>query len=341
MTLRKRYLIFRTFLFVGAALGTLAGVVLALQKTLGGPERVRYALEFREDISGLSASSPVTWEGKPIGKVEGAAAFAPGSDHPRVPIAVESTYAARFTTWTHFQLQANLVTGIQTIYVFRKDRGAETPAAPAEAPLAPGAVPFDQIDPSAGEQLRRDLAQAKEFAGKTLTKIDTEVTDVLKVVKEAIAKAEVQMEGAGKALEQTAKDSHEVLTKVGSILEEDRAALKATMENIRLFTDKDSPLNRTLDNLNRLTGPDGEVRRSLVELQGTLASVQVGLESVNRTLGSQEAGLSETSFQLRYAMVELRGLLETLNQDPSAVVWGKRRGAGGANEANGASGGGR
>ncbi|MBI3270045.1 MAG: MCE family protein [Planctomycetes bacterium] len=338
MSPKARYRI-GCWVFVSLSLAFFAGFLLWLWPSLRAPEVVEYTIEFREDVSGISPSSRVTWEGTLIGRVSRAPFLQAGSQHPRVPMAIEKRYAHLITTWTRFQLQANLVTGIQAIYAFRKDLSTpKTPSAepsPPESPCLPAAdgppldLPFEQTEFSTGEQLRRELIQTKEMAIELIDFIKTRLSQTIDVAKESMTKAGQNMDLVGTTFKSTAEETQNVLRQGGDILEANQASLKRSLDNLAAMLGPDAPLAKTLGNMDRLTGEKGEVTRTLASVQQALAATQDSLEAVNRTLASQEAGIAETAFQLRYAVVELRQLLDVLNRDPSQLLWGRTPSPGG------------
>lgn len=119
---------------------------------------------------------------------------------------------------------------------------------------------------------------------------------------------------------------------VRGLLEENRPALHATIDNVNEASAKIAPLlddlkktnaeaQKTIDNLNgTLTDNRPDVRKSVEDLRRLLTTANDVTDQLNRTLSSNGENIDEILNNFREASLNLRELTQTLKQRPYTLL---------------------
>ena len=170
MEIRARYVLIGLFVLVVIVGGF--GFIYRLSNGGGTGNRTTYRVEFDAPISGLSAGSPVLFNGLTVGEVTGLGLDAAKPGEVLATIAVDARTPVR--TDTHIGLVFSGLTGSAAVALV----GGSATAAPVAA--GPDGVPLLVADPAA----MKDLTAAARDA---LNHLDQVVTDNSSNIKDAIA----------------------------------------------------------------------------------------------------------------------------------------------------------
>ena len=282
-------------------LGILAGArFLARNKT--------YRAEFLESVSGLDVSSPVKYNGVPVGAVT-AIGFHP-TDLTRILVDFEVRPEVPIKVNTRAQLKPQGITGIFYLELFGGTTDA--PELDPDTPIPTDASLTAKIGGIA-EDLSELVARLNRFVERNEVNMEKTLEDVAASagsVRGALAKVEALAEKGGNFMDAVSA----AVAEARALLADARAEVRATgeaarkaMAEVEAFA-TDPALREAPGKANRVLDLLAE-RLGAVDLRATVARVDAALEEFRRI----EEGLARASDALRQAA-------ETGRNDLAAVL---------------------
>ena len=287
-------------------------------------ERVPYYIEFDESVLGLSAGGLVEYWGVPVGTINDIYVTDKGKAHVDIlitkgKVTLREGVSAQLAIYS-------FATGTFCVSL----RGGH----PDDPVLAPGSE--IRAEPSVvanftsrGVEILEDLEKIVEAFQKGM--VGMEEGDFKELVEDAhtlLARADEFLGSVNETLQDVKEDAERGLAKVEDISEDVRQFVGNMNDTILTVKERIEPLDlaQTQENLDEaLAGISDLVER----LQETAVTVEKASRTALHEADNVEYNLRETLRTLNESLETVRELAAYLKQDPSAVVRGKGKPAGG------------
>lgn len=275
--------------------------IVWLSTSSGNKEYRTYLVYVHEDVTGLSAESPVRFNGVKVGYVDSVNLDASNPRLVRLQLAIEP--GIPITTSTYAILNAQGVTGI--VYVNLK---AETETAPLLVAEKGEPYPIIPSRPSLLMQLSTVLPEV----AKQIQNLSSSVSELL----DAKNRASIQttLKNMSK-ITQTFADNSTDFTETMKSLDNTMANVSEASNH---FPDAVKQLKTTLASVNALSN---QMRQAAGTVNNTMQSGQAAINNFSdQVIPSAQQALSNLS----RATMSLQNLTDDLQRNPSMLVRGKQ-----------------
>jgi phospholipid/cholesterol/gamma-HCH transport system substrate-binding protein len=264
----------RTGILVIVSIGILTGVLLAI----GAPGVFKATNTYRiyfDNAAGLNQGAPVLLAGRRIGQVTNLLSPVPVRDRPK--------YYENY----------------ETLVVVEVDRSAEIYNKVEVHMLQTSLLGQPVIDFTNGDETSGLAGDNSYFVGIRAKDFTAAISDAVDVIKNTVTPVAVQAQKTMQELSTTA-DNLRALTAPGSNVDQAVTQFRHFGDNLVQISAKDSALQKSLDNIQVLTGTEGHLNRALANVD----------QLTNEILKQDRVGKTLTNLQ--NATENLNGVVSTL-----------------------------
>ena len=276
-------------------------------------ERIPYWIEFDESVMGLGAGGSVMYQGLPVGTV--ADMYVTEQNKAHVEVLITKGKVTLHDGVTAKLEMVSLATGTMCVSLSGGDLNK------------PELLPKAQI-PSEKSLLKAVSTQIEDILAslnKVLTKLDTGLEDLPKVVKNAdelLIRGQLFLDNTRETITKVGDQANQDLIKFHDLSLDVQVLIKNTTDTVKKTSKKieslkiaetEQNINDTLDDISNLSK----------RLQESSKAIDTVSKSATVQAGNIEYNMRETLRTLNESLEAVRELTQYLKQDPSALVRGK------------------
>ena len=301
----------RLGIFVLSTIGLLVAAVSVLAGRAVFRSQDQYYVYFKESVSGLEEGAAVKLNGVRVGRVQSLRIL------PRDVSKVEAEIGLLPNTpvkeSTRAVIQTAGLTGLRYIELMGSTTGSDrlSPGSTIEADVSFLAEMTGKADDITDEmhQLLRNVVQltSAENQGKITTIMDS-FKQFADNSNRLVETSQTNLKTGVELLQKNTAGIAEVTQQINLMLEENRESLKKTVEMTRAAL-----------------GPEG-LQKTMAELDKTLASSRVLLDTLNLGMTQNLKELSRVLQSMDRTLVNLEQFTRAIKDQPSALLGGRRSG---------------
>jgi ABC-type transporter Mla subunit MlaD len=291
----------RTGLLVIVSIGILTGVLLAI----GAPGVFKATNTYRiyfDNAAGLNQGAPVLLAGRRIGQVTQLISPVPLRDRPKY----YKTY--------------------ETLVQVEVDRSAEIYNKVEVHMLQTSLLGQPVIDFTNGDETSGLAANDSYFVGIRAKDFTAAISDAVDVIKNTVTPVAVQAQKTMQELSATS-DNLRLMTAPGSNVDQAVVQFRHFGDNLVQISAKDSPLQKSLDNIQMLTGTGGHLNQTLANVDRLTSDIlkqdRVGKTLTNLQNTTQTLNGVVSSLQPRVDIItdNLAEATDTLKRQPWRLIF--------------------
>jgi len=291
----------RTGLLVVVTIAILTAVLLAI----GAPGVFRQTNTYRiyfDNAAGLNQGAPVLLAGRRIGQVTALISPVPLSERPK---GYENC---------------------ETLVEVQVDHSAEIYNKVQVTMLQTSLLGQPVIDFTQGDETSGLASDGSYFVGIRQKDFTAAISDAVDVIKNTVTPVAIQAQKTMQELSSTA-DNLRKLTAPGSNVDLAVTQFRHFGDNLVQISAKDSPLQRSLDNIEMLTGTAGHLNQALANVdtvtnqllaQDRIGKTLANLQTTSENLNSAVSGLAP---KVEIITTNLAQATDTLKREPWRLVW--------------------
>jgi len=289
----------RTGLLVIVSLGILTGVLLAI----GDPGVFKATNTYRiyfDNAAGLNEGAPVLLAGRRIGQVTNLLSPVPMRDRPKEEY--------------------------ETLVVVEVDRSAEIYKRVQVHMLQTSLLGQPVIDFTNGDETSGLAQNGSYFDGIRAKDFTAAISDAVDVIKNTVTPVAIQAQETMKELSSTA-DNLRKLTAPGSNVDQAVVQFRQFGDNLVQISAKGNALQKSLDNIQVLTGSNGHLNEALANMDRVTGEVleqdRVGKTLANLQNATQNLDGMVDTLAPRVDVItgNLQQATDTLKRQPWRLVW--------------------
>jgi ABC-type transporter Mla subunit MlaD len=291
----------RTGLLVVVTIAILTAVLLAI----GAPGVFHPTNTYRiyfDNAAGLNQGAPVLLAGRRIGQVMALISPVPMRDRPK-----------GYETY-------------ETLVQVEVDRSAEIYNKVQVTMLQTSLLGQPVIDFTNGDETSGLATDGSYFVGIRQKDFTAAISDAVDVIKNTVTPVAIQAQKTMQELSSTA-DNLRKLTAPGSNVDQAVTQFRHFGDNLVQISAKDSPLQRSLDNIEMLTGTAGHLNQALANVDTVtnqlLAQNRIGktLANLQRTSENLNSAVSGLAPKVEIITTNLEQATDTVKREPWRLVW--------------------
>jgi phospholipid/cholesterol/gamma-HCH transport system substrate-binding protein len=291
----------RTGLLVVISVAILAGVLLAI----GAPGVFRPTNTYRiyfDNAAGLNQGAPVLLAGRRIGQVTALISPVPMRERPK-----------GYETY-------------ETLVQVEVDRSAEIYNKVQVTMLQTSLLGQPVIDFTSGDETSGLATDGSYFVGIRQKDFTAAISDAVDVIKNTVTPVALQAQKTMQELSSTA-DNLRLMTQPGSNVDQAVTQFRKFGDNLVQISAKDSPLQRSLNNVEMLTGSDGHLNQALANVDrltnqvladNRIPKTLANLQNTSENLNSAVSGLGP---KVEIITTNLEQATDTVKRQPWRLVW--------------------